>query len=173
MACDVFQLKKDREDQDKWVIVDDGVPLGLVFENEDFAKACATHIDFVGYIQTGIGTFRKLLVFMKDKKIEGDEGKSCVIRVIDVDRKGGFVDNELTQVAELVNRGIDREIGFDRYKDCPKKESQNGVCETCPYLRQEEILDDEYAVVGHRWMCSLRRNEVIVAEKLSGEISGQ
>jgi hypothetical protein len=174
MGCDVFQLKKDHTDLSKWVIVDDGVPLGLVFRNGDFAESCANILEGTGHIQTGLGTFRRMLVFMKDKKVTDGDGQPSTISVLDTDRKGGFVDHELTQVAEFVNRLISAEIGFDRSKDCPRKEVQMGVCENCAFLRREDVLDDEFVVVDNRWMCQLRRKEVTLAEKmLPGERYGK
>lgn len=90
-------------------------------------------------------------------------------KVIDLSRAGGFEDRELTQVQEKIAKEIDAEIGFDRSKNCPEKRAQSGVCESCPHLRRDDLYasdDDGGDVVGHRWMCSIRRDEVKTAEKL-------
>jgi hypothetical protein len=89
--------------------------------------------------------------------------------VIDISRSGGFEDRELDQVKKKIAEEIDGQIGFDRHKNCPEKRSQNGICESCPNFRRDTLYasdEDGGDVVGHRWMCGLRRDEVKTAEKL-------
>lgn len=85
-------------------------------------------------------------------------------------------DEDFDQIKALIDKEIDEQIGFDRTKDCPDKPViQNGVilrtgsdgaCQTCPYLRQEDVLDDEFSPVGKRWLCSKLQAEVKAAERL-------
>ena len=189
MGLEVVQLKRRSEDYpgDEWLIVNRNTekPFAVIFSSEVIALRVAELLQATVTMKDGKNV-RKLCFFWKKVPIRVEcqrcKGKGHIgtasgqayhpcsgcgtsglveEEVEQIDR----FDEDLEQAQALIEKEIDAEIGFDRAKDCPDKQKA-GACATCPNLIREEILDDEFAVTGERWMCSRRRDEVKVAEKL-------
>jgi hypothetical protein len=184
----------DLQTVEKWIVVAD-VPFEVIFRREVIAVRAAEllslHRTFgrglVERILPSYSVFTKVEIKMVsclqcngvgNRKV----GEPCLpcngrgqvkaeVIDLDIDRPGGYEDRRLDQARTFIKEEIDEEIGFDRNKDCPDKTTErrigyNGDCEGCPHLLREEITNDDFDVIGCRWMCKKRQKEVRVAERL-------